>query len=652
MRWRTITLATFTLWTLCVDMCLSADLLPSENRRPNILWIMAEDISTELGCYGHPAVKTPMLDGLARQGARYKNAFCTAPSCTPSRNAMMTGVYQTRTDTQDQRRRGVVLPKGMKPITHWLQSAGYYAALGCGYRECAYVQNNRPMLPVIRELHAQGKLNEAQQLLLSDVKPAEELYDLQADPYELDNLAPSAEHRTTLKELRTLLDGWIADTNDKGLEHLEATEDRGEPQISEIDVDKVWVANQVGFALQTVGRRQYVAYYDRNRMMTVACRDIDSRQWQKTTLPSKLMWDSHNRVVLAVDRSGYVHVSGNMHTHPLCYFRSEKPHDISRMIACHRMIGKDEESVTYPRFFCDNAGRLLFSYRSGTCGNGNILVNRFEPEHQRWVRHLDTPLFEGIEADDDRAAYHRFVKDAEGHFHFVWMWRWTPAVETCHQLCYATSPDLIHWKNAAGKTVALPFRPDTQDVIVDDAPSKGGLHNSRYQIIVDLGGRPLIGYVKYDQRGLTQLYVAKHDGKQWVSKQVSNWDFRWKFFEGGDQMTRGGSFSLAGISEEEILVIPWSTEKGDSGKYALDIETLEPVTTAATIESVYPEVVHKRLSEDPSLSVNLCSDSGGAQAGGVRYLLKWESRGQSHGKHAPDVIPEGPVSKLVVVKIQ
>ena len=133
MRSRVITLATVTLWTLCVDVCLLADLQSSASSRPNIVWIMAEDISTELGCYGHHAVKTPMLS-------------------------------------------------------------------------------------VIRELHAQGKLNEAQQLLLTDMKPEEELYDIQADPHELNNFAPSAEHRTTLKEPRTLLDRWIADTNDKGLE--------------------------------------------------------------------------------------------------------------------------------------------------------------------------------------------------------------------------------------------------------------------------------------------------------------------------------------------------------------------------------------------------------------------------------------------------
>jgi arylsulfatase A-like enzyme len=86
-----------------------------------------------------------------------------------------------------------------------------------GYHECKYVQQNRPMLPVIEKLHRQGKLTEAQQLLLAKTKPQEELYDLQADPHEISNLAQSQEHQKALNELRALLDEWIADTEDKGL---------------------------------------------------------------------------------------------------------------------------------------------------------------------------------------------------------------------------------------------------------------------------------------------------------------------------------------------------------------------------------------------------------------------------------------------------
>jgi len=422
--------------------------------------------------------------------------------------------------------------------------------------------------------------------------------------------------------------------------------------VEHIEVDSVWAANRVVFALHTVGQRQFVAYYDRNRMMAVASRDINSHQWQKTILPSRLMWDSHNYVALGIDEQGFIHVSGNMHTHPLSYFRSEKTYDVSHMVELNEMVGQDEQSVTYPKFFYDNMGRLLFSYRSGTCGNGNILVNRYQPENGQWVRHLATPLFEGAQENDKRAAYHTYTKDSEGNFHFVWMWRWTPMVETCHQLCYATSPDLIHWKNAAGKRVSLPFRPDNEQVIVDHTPSKGGMHNSRYQIILTKNGNPVIGYVKYDEKGLTQLYLARFKGEQWVSKKISDWDFRWKFIGGGDRMTEGGHFRLAGISEDGFIVVRWGTEKGESGQYTLDPETLEHVETTAKIERKYPDDIYERLSDVRGLSVNLSDDRGGTQEKGVRYVLKWESKAPSHGKHAPKIIPEGPVSALVVLKIR
>ncbi|MGW8180967.1 MAG: hypothetical protein ACWGQW_19730 [bacterium] len=52
------------------------------------------------------------------------------------------------------------------------------------YHECEYAQRNRPMLAVINELHAKGKLTEVRQLILKGTKPNEELYDLQADPHD------------------------------------------------------------------------------------------------------------------------------------------------------------------------------------------------------------------------------------------------------------------------------------------------------------------------------------------------------------------------------------------------------------------------------------------------------------------------------------
>lgn len=118
------------LVSTCLLLCCSLNA-----QQPNIIWIMAEDISLDLACYGQAAVQTPFLDQLAKEGALYENAFCTAPSCTPSRNAMLTGAYQTSTDTQDQRRGGVKLPDDMHAFTKMLREAGYYTALGCGYHD-------------------------------------------------------------------------------------------------------------------------------------------------------------------------------------------------------------------------------------------------------------------------------------------------------------------------------------------------------------------------------------------------------------------------------------------------------------------------------------------------------------------------------------
>jgi len=71
------------------------DVAPLRAARPNILWLIAEDLGVELGCYGTREVWTPALDRLASGGVRYTRAYTTAPVCSPSRSAFMTGMYQT-----------------------------------------------------------------------------------------------------------------------------------------------------------------------------------------------------------------------------------------------------------------------------------------------------------------------------------------------------------------------------------------------------------------------------------------------------------------------------------------------------------------------------------------------------------------------------
>jgi N-sulfoglucosamine sulfohydrolase len=92
---------------------------------PNILWIVTEDISPALGCYGDEYAKTPNLDELAGRGIRYDYAYATAPICAPSRSSLITGLYATSLGTQHLRTE-VKKPDYIKTFPVHLKEAGYF----------------------------------------------------------------------------------------------------------------------------------------------------------------------------------------------------------------------------------------------------------------------------------------------------------------------------------------------------------------------------------------------------------------------------------------------------------------------------------------------------------------------------------------------
>ena len=111
--------------------------MTSQANRPNILWLDTEDLSPDLGCYGHPQVHTPHLDRLAEQGALYEQAFVTAPVCSASRSAIATGTYQTSIGCHNHRDMSRYreehtshLPDGIRVFTDQLREAGYFTCCG------------------------------------------------------------------------------------------------------------------------------------------------------------------------------------------------------------------------------------------------------------------------------------------------------------------------------------------------------------------------------------------------------------------------------------------------------------------------------------------------------------------------------------------
>ncbi len=115
-----------------VTAALAAPPAPAaDTARPNILWLIAEDFGQHLACYGTREVRSPNLDRLASEGVRYTRFFTTAPVCSTSRSAFITGMYQTSIDAHHHRSHrddDYRLPAGVRIITDRLRDAGYFTA--------------------------------------------------------------------------------------------------------------------------------------------------------------------------------------------------------------------------------------------------------------------------------------------------------------------------------------------------------------------------------------------------------------------------------------------------------------------------------------------------------------------------------------------
>jgi arylsulfatase A-like enzyme len=106
------------------------------NAAPNILWFVVDDMSANFSCYGETAIRTPNVDRLAAEGTRFSHAYVTAPVCSSSRSAMITGMYQTSIGAHHHRsgrvKHRIQLPGEVTPVPQLLRKVGYHTCIGSG----------------------------------------------------------------------------------------------------------------------------------------------------------------------------------------------------------------------------------------------------------------------------------------------------------------------------------------------------------------------------------------------------------------------------------------------------------------------------------------------------------------------------------------
>lgn len=119
-----------------LSLALGAGAQGQDTARPSIVWIVAEDMSCHFSYQGETTISTPNVDRLAAEGVVFDRAFITCPVCSPSRSAMITGMYQTSIGAHNHRSfRGKIehkLPDPVRTVPEIFQDAGYYVCNGAG----------------------------------------------------------------------------------------------------------------------------------------------------------------------------------------------------------------------------------------------------------------------------------------------------------------------------------------------------------------------------------------------------------------------------------------------------------------------------------------------------------------------------------------
>ncbi len=289
-----------------------------------------------------------------------------------------------------------------------------------------------------------------------------------------------------------------------------------------VEVDKGYSETSVNTAvfrnnaLATHNNRQYICYYNHEGYLMVGKRELGTSEWTLQRTPYKgNVSDAHNVACLTVDRDGYIHLAFDHHGHPLNYCKSIAPHSL-QMGDKISMVGDDEHNVTYPEFYTLSNGNLLFAYRSGSSGRGNLVLNRYDTSTQQWNR-MHSVLIDG---ENERNAYWQIYVDAQGAIHLSWVWRETWMVETNHDLCYARSSDNGEtWHKANGEPYTLPIT-QTNAEYACIIPQESELINQT-SMSADENGNPYIAtYWRSLDSDVPQYRLVWHDGEAWHNCQV------------------------------------------------------------------------------------------------------------------------------------
>jgi hypothetical protein len=293
--------------------------------------------------------------------------------------------------------------------------------------------------------------------------------------------------------------------------------------VKVVPVDLGWANNSVNVAifrknsLVTWKATQFIAFYSPDKYVVLGKRKSDSKNWilKKTSLRGN-SGDAHNIISIMADGDGFLHVAWDHHNTSLRYCRSIAPGSLE-LTSEMKMTGIEEQRVTYPEFYKLKNGNLIFFYRSGESGKGNLVINHYDLKTKKWSV-LQEDLIDG---EGERSAYWQACIDVQGTIHVAWVWRESADVSSNHDLCYARSKDGGKtWERTTGLQYQLPITAGTAEYALK-IPQESELINQT-SISADSAGFPFIAtYWRTSGSRIPQYHVVYKNFAGWQNLELN-----------------------------------------------------------------------------------------------------------------------------------
>jgi len=277
-------------------------------------------------------------------------------------------------------------------------------------------------------------------------------------------------------------------------------------------------------SLVTYNDVQYISYYDKDMYVILGKREYGSNIWQlrKTQYRGNAL-DAHNAISIITDGDGYLHMAWNNHNNTLNYCQSIASGSLE-LTNTMSMTGKLEQSVTYPEFHKMLNGDLLFFYRNGESGRGNMVINYYDNSKKKWTQ-IQSDLIDG---EGFRSAYWQAFVDQNNFIHISWVWRESGDVSTNHDICYAVSKDGGHsWEKSTGEKYNLPITQATAEYVAHIRQHSELINQT--SMCTDEKGVPYIATYWKDKDDIApQYHILYLQDKKWVNRNLSfrTMDFR------------------------------------------------------------------------------------------------------------------------------